>query len=78
MHSKAGDKMENMFGAPMLAVAALVTGAIAALLGGALSGYIIGGKDLGAEVATQIGGLFGALSGLPGIAAALIILMLIG
>jgi hypothetical protein len=50
----------------------LAIGLVSSLTGGAVSGYLIGGRYLGAEVATQIGGLFGALSGLPGIALALI------
>lgn len=53
-------------------------GFAASLLGGALAGYAIGGRDLGAELATQLGGMFGALSGLPGIALALIVIFWLG
>ncbi len=57
-------------------LALLAIGTVASLIGGALSGYTIAGRDLGAEVSTQIGGLFGMLSGIPGIALALLILAL--
>jgi len=70
--------IDGLFQQPLLGVIAVAAGGLAALIGGALSGYVIGGKDLGAALSTQIGGLFGVLSGLPGVALALFILMLIG
>jgi hypothetical protein len=70
--------MDSILASPMaLFLASLIIGMIAALCGGALSGYAIGGRDLGAEVATQVGGLFGAMSGLPGVAIALLIIAIL-
>jgi hypothetical protein len=56
----------------------LAIGALGSLAGGALGGIAIGGKQFGAELATQMGGLFGLLVGAPGVAVALILLSLIG
>lgn len=51
---------------------------LASLAGGAVAGMVIAGKQFGAELAVQMGGLFGLLAGVPGIALALLILALIG
>ena len=59
-------------------LAALAIGILASLVGGALAGIAIGGKQFGLELATQMGGLFGLLAGVPGVAIALLALALIG
>jgi hypothetical protein len=68
-----------MFAEPVIWFFALwAIGIAASLLGGGLAGLAIGGRDLGVELATQLGGLFGALSGLPGTALALILIYWLG
>jgi hypothetical protein len=47
---------------------------VSSLAGGALSGMIIAGRQFGPQLATQMGGLFGLLAGVPGVALALLIL----
>jgi hypothetical protein len=59
-------------------LAVLATGVLASLAGGALAGVAIGGKQFGMQLAVQMGGLFGMLAGIPGVALALIALALIG
>ena len=51
---------------------------LSSLTGGALAGMAIAGKQFGAQLATQMGGLFGLLAGVPGVAVALLILALTG
>lgn len=51
---------------------------LSSLTGGALAGMIIAGKQFGAQLATQMGGLFGLLAGVPGVALALLIIALTG
>ncbi len=60
------------------AVSALVVGVAASLVGGAAGGVLIGGKALGNELAATMGGFFGPLAGVTGIAIGLIALALIG
>jgi nitrogen fixation/metabolism regulation signal transduction histidine kinase len=57
--------------------AAFALGVLASLIGGALAGMTIGGKQFGWQLATQMGGLFGLLAGVPGVAIALVALTLI-
>lgn len=59
-------------------LAALAIGILASLIGGALAGIAIGGKQFGLELAIQMGGLFGLLAGIPGLVIALVALALIG
>lgn len=59
-------------------LAVLAIGIFASLAGGALAGIAIGGKQFGLQLATQMGGLFGLLSGVPGLVIALAALALIG
>ncbi len=74
-----GVAMESLMQQPVLwSLVLLAIGLVCALAGGAIAGLMIGGRDLGAEVATQMGGLFGAFSGLPGIAIALLLLAVLG
>ena len=56
----------------------LAIGILASLAGGALAGIVIGGKQFGLELATQMGGLFGLLAGVPGLLIAFLALALIG
>jgi hypothetical protein len=58
--------------------AAFALGVLASLLGGALVGMTIGGKQFGWQLAIQMGGLFGMLAGIPGVAIAFVALALIG
>ena len=57
---------------------ALAIGILASLAGGALAGIVIGGKQFGLQLATQMGGLFGLLAGIPGLVIALAAITLIG
>jgi hypothetical protein len=59
-------------------LALLAIGFFSSLVGGVLSGIAIGGRQLGLQLSTQMGGLFGLLAGFPGITLALIIFVLIG
>jgi hypothetical protein len=59
-------------------VLALILGAAASLIGGALGGVAIGGKALGNELAAMMGGFFGPLAVVPGIVVGLIFLRLLG
>jgi nitrogen fixation/metabolism regulation signal transduction histidine kinase len=59
-------------------LAVLAIGIVASLAGGALAGIAIGGKQFGLQLAVQMGGLFGLLAGIPGVAIALVALALIG
>jgi hypothetical protein len=71
--------LASLLAQPLIwAPALLALGFIAAMAGGALSGLMIAGRQLGSEVATQIGALFGLIAGVPGITAALIALALAG
>lgn len=71
--------MQSLLEQPILwPLAALVIGILASLAGGALAGIAIGGKQFGLQLAVQMGGLFGLLAGIPGLAVALLALALIG
>ena len=71
--------VESLLQQPLIwSLALLAIGFISAMIGGAVSGFVIAGKELGAEVATQMGALFGLFSGFPGIAVALVTLALVG
>lgn len=68
-----------MLGEPVIGFFVLwAIGIVASMAGGALAGYAIGGRDLGAELAIQLGGLFGTLSGVPGVALALLLIFWLG
>jgi hypothetical protein len=71
--------MQTLFQQPFLwSSAVFALGVIASLIGGALAGMTIGGKQFGWQLAIQMGGLFGSLAGIPGIAIALVALTMIG
>jgi hypothetical protein len=55
----------------------LLIGTAASVAGGALSGIVIAGKELGAELAGMMGAFFGPLAGATGIAAGLLVLALV-
>jgi len=57
-------------------ILALIVGAAASLLGGALGGVAIGGKALGNELAAMMGGFFGPLAVVPGVIVGLLFLRL--
>ena len=63
---------------PLALVLALVGGALASIAGGAVGGMIIGGKALGNELAAMLGGFYGPLAGVAGIAVGLVALAIIG
>jgi hypothetical protein len=62
---------------PLTVVLALIIGAAASLVAGALGGVAIGGKSLGNELAALMGGFFGPLAVIPGIVIGLIILAIV-
>jgi hypothetical protein len=71
--------MEQLAADPYLwPLVILLIGTAASIVGGAISGVVIGGKALGAELAGLMGAFFGPLAGMTGIAAGLILLALIG
>ena len=71
--------MQSVFEHPVVWwLAALAIGILASLVGGAAAGIAISGKQFGLQLATQMGVLFGALAGLPGVAIALAAVALIG
>ena len=71
--------MQSLLQHPVIwPLAVLAIGILASLAGGALAGIAIGGKQFGLALATQMGGLFGLLAGIPGLVIALVALALIG
>lgn len=60
----------------MTIVLALIVGAAASLIGGAMGGVAIGGKALGNELAAMMGGFFGPLAVIPGVIVGLFFLRL--
>ena len=71
--------IESLLEHPVIwSLAALSIGILASLAGGALAGIAIGGKQFGLPLATQMGGLFGLLAGVPGLVIALVALALLG
>ena len=56
----------------LLAVATAVS-----ILGGAIGGVLLGGKDLGYRLAAMIGGLFGPAGVIPAVAIGLVVLKLV-
>lgn len=59
-------------------LAILLIGTAASLAGGALSGLVLGGKDLGVHLAALMGAFFGPLAGATGLAIGLLVLTLFG
>lgn len=71
--------VESLLQQPFIwSLVVLAIGIFASLAGGALAGIVIGGKQFGLQLATQMGGLFGLLAGAPGVVIALVALALIG
>lgn len=62
----------------LMIVAALALAFVASLAGGAVGGIYTGGKVLGNELAAMLGGLYGPLAGVTGVAIAFLILALVG
>ncbi len=58
------------------AVALLILSALLSILGGAIGGILLAGKDISNPLAARIGGLFGPAGVLPAIFLSLIILKL--
>ena len=56
----------------LLAIATAVS-----ILGGAIGGVLLGGKDLGYRLAAMIGGLFGPAGVIPAVAIGLVVLKLV-
>ena len=61
----------------LILAAAFVVGVVCSLVGGALGGVLIGGKDLGNSLAATMGGFYGPLAGVAGVTIGLIVLVLI-
>lgn len=58
----------------MTAGIALLAGIVAALIGGAVGGVVIGGKHMGNGLAATMGGFFGPVAGVPGLIIGLAVL----
>ncbi|GET43416.1 hypothetical protein [Microseira wollei] len=56
----------------------LVLAAALSLIGGAIGGVLVGGKDLGNQLAAMIGGLFGPAGVIPAVLIGLVILRFVG
>jgi hypothetical protein len=61
----------------VIVLLALAAGIAGALVGGALSGLKIGGAALGNQLAALLGGLYGLLASIPGVAIGLAVLFLV-
>jgi hypothetical protein len=55
---------------------AFVIGVACSLLGGAIGGVVVGGKDLSNPLAATMGGFYGPMAGVAGVAGGLIVLVL--
>ncbi|MFZ5703019.1 MAG: hypothetical protein ACOY4P_16870 [Pseudomonadota bacterium] len=53
---------------------ALLAGIVAALIGGAVGGIVVGGKHMGNGLAATMGGFFGPVAGVPGLIIGLAVL----
>jgi hypothetical protein len=60
------------------ALTALICGGIASVIGGAAGGVMVGGKSLGNQLAAFMGGFYGPLAGIAGVAIGLLVLKVIG
>ena len=72
--------MESLINGQLGAVSIIVwtLGAfVAAMVGGAVSGIALAGKDLGNELAAMMGAMFGPTGAVPGVLIALVILALV-
>lgn len=56
----------------------LVLAAALSVVGGAIGGVLVGGKDLGTQLAAMIGGLFGPAGVIPAVLIGLVILRFVG
>ncbi|MFB2981524.1 hypothetical protein [Microseira sp. BLCC-F43] len=56
----------------------LVLAAALSVIGGAIGGVLVGGKDLGNQLAAMIGGLFGPAGVIPAVLIGLVILRFVG
>ena len=59
------------------AAVALIVGAMASIIGGALGGIAVGGKALGNELAALMGSFYGPLAGAAGVLIGLVVLGLV-
>jgi hypothetical protein len=59
-------------------LALLMIGTAASVAGGALGGFLVGGRDLGRALAATMGACFGPLAGVSGIALGLLALTWLG
>lgn len=57
---------------------ALALATLAALGGGAIGGVLTGGKDIGYPLAALMGGFYGPMAGLLGVAVGLGVLLVVG
>ena len=56
----------------------LMVGVAGSIIGGALSGIVVGGKSLGSGLAAMMGAVYGPMAGLAGVFIGLVILHFIG
>lgn len=56
----------------------LVLAAALSVVGGAIGGVLVGGKDLGTQLSAMIGGLFGPAGVIPAVLIGLVILRFVG
>jgi hypothetical protein len=59
-------------------IGGLILAFIAAVGGGAVGGIMVGGKDLGNELAAMMGAFYGPLAGFLGVMIALVLYALVG
>ena len=56
----------------------LIVGVAGSMIGGALSGIVVGGRSLGIGLAAMMGAVYGPMAGLAGVFIGLVILHFIG
>ena len=72
LHNLIAGEITWFTGLFLLAIATVVS-----ILGGAIGGILLAGKDLGYQLAAMIGGLFGPAGVIPAVAIGLVVLKLV-
>lgn len=57
-------------------VLAFIVGVTASILGGAIGGVLVGGRQIGNEIAAMMGSFYGPLAGIGGVLFGLVVLAL--
>ena len=68
----------NLPSSPEMLVVSFLLGVVASIARGAAGGVLVGGKVLGNELAALLGGFYGPLAGVAGVAVGLAVLIIIG